>query len=403
MSDFPPTSNLSVINPSTPGSNTSKNRKKKNKKKAKKQGLADPATPSEISSPALTDNESLTASALPAAPIEPPTTTEYNTAAEKEATLPVPKEAPALTDKSVEQESLTPVALPSAPIEESVNKIPAGGPVGIGAAGATAMGAAAVATKLSSDKSTTSGVTSLPEPLPLSDNVKHCIKSAVASGSIDALSIVKKIVKNVEAGDYKAKAALPPKAAGPATPSKNAPAPLAKNAPVTPVKDLPPKDNFARSGSTYGGKSDTVKKAVGGAGAAVAGAGAAVAAKTKGSKGGDEKKGGDKSLIVTDKSNLSENVQHCIQSVVNAPSIDIYGIIKKGSSNDVKCPEPAVGGTAQPVMPSSTQTADAINKPKADAPTPAPAPATSESFVKKFKENRKSSSGSRKKKNCIIL
>lgn len=363
--------------------NNSKNRKKKNnKKKGKKQGGIDSATPSEISSPALTDNENLvqeesaTASALPAAPIE---STNSNLVQEESATASALPAAPISTtgsDNLIQKESATASALPAAPIEPDVDnvstptsKIPAGGPVGVGAAGAGATAAAvAIAAKKSISRASRSPP---PAQAPLSDSVQSCIKTVVASGSLDILSIVKTVVKNVEAGDYKPKAALPT---------------TAKAAVPT-----PPKDAASQPTTDKTSKSETVKKAAAGAGAAIAGAGAAVATAVKGDKNGKDKE------VNSATNKLSENVQYCIQSVVQAPSVNVYGILEAANPNKVKCPEPAVGGTTQQNMPSSAKAADA-SAPPATLP-----PKVNEAHTKKGKENRKSGIAALKKKNCIIL
>lgn len=341
--------------------NKNKKKKNNNKKKGKKQGNTpvDSTTPSEISSPALTDSENLiqeesaTASALPAAPI--------------------------VADEPADSGTPT-------------SKIPAGGPVGVGAAGA---GATAAAVAVAARKSISQGSKPalLPEPLPLSDNVKYCIKTVVASGSLDILSIVNTVKKNVEAGDYKPKAALPAAAATATSANTAKPASAAAAVP-TPPKDTPPKDTTTSTDKAS--KGETVKKAAAGAGAAIAGAGAAAVAAVKGKDKKEAEKTPSTTTTTTSTTsatkNLSENVQHCIQSVVQAPSVNVYGILDAANPNKIKAPEPAVGGS----MPSSAKAAD----PAAAAPAPVP-PKGNEH--KKGKENRKSGIAALKKKNCIIL
>jgi hypothetical protein len=464
MSDFPPTTN-SAINTATASSlNATKNKKKRDKKKAKKQesalgGLH--SSTSEISSPALTDKENIdpsdatalpvTATAVPisttntADPTDLAANTAATTATEAEAETPssgthnisaartaepaTAEPATTTNDPLVQNASTTASTLPAQPIQASAgNSIPAAGPVGVGAAGATAAGAAAAAAAVAASSkpssigtvpptsgriaqpTTTTGTASLlPEPLPLSESVQHTIKTAVASGYIDTVGIVETIRKNVAAGEYKEKAALPPKFAATTT--------TAPKAGISPQSNVAQPSTAQTAGATKvtppapiakDSKKGTVKKAVTGAGAAVAGAGAAVAGAVKSSTG---KSSTGKSATNTTAGNtattstatatkptttalgaetakLSENVQHCIKSVVNAASVDVYGILDPSSK--VKRPEAAVGGPAQPTMPSSAKAPDATQ----------PQPPTKRN---KPSEHRKSPLASLKKKNCIIL
>ena len=391
------------MNPPTP--NTSKNRKKKQKQKAKKLAASSNTT-SGVSSPSLTDNdlikeESATAAALPAPPIVSGATS-----------IPPP------TLAHLGSES------PSTPLDTPTSEIPAGGPVGVGAAGA-GITSAAVTARAQKALSIVGTDKSEHEPLPLSDNVKKCIQAVVSTGKMDVVGIARGISKNIDAGDYKAPAALPSTASGPPFSTAAKPAPTALNAsappaatpasvttqPVTTAQPVPaPRSGsntitpIAKDDVTNHSKTDTLKKAAAGASAAVAGAGAAVAGivhkdKTSTAKSGVQTTSGGVSSVGT--TTLSESVKHCIDSAVKAPSVDVYEILKHNVNKStlaptgnnapitnappkdtVKLPEPAVGGSTQ-TMPSSTKGAD----------PPA--------VLKKIKENRKLNS--LKKKNCIIL
>ncbi|OAD00591.1 hypothetical protein MUCCIDRAFT_85993 [Mucor lusitanicus CBS 277.49] len=149
-----------------------------------------------------------------------------------------------------------------------------------------------------------------------------------------------------------------------------------------------------------------LKKAAAGVGAAVAGATAAVAGSHKSGNNNTttttattatDSKINNKSAplpptpqtatnattsTTSEVSKLSENVQYCIQSAVQAPSVDVYGIIHP--SQKVKRPEAAVGASTQPTMPSSAKAPDVPKK-----TIKSPEHRNKPSFLKK--------------KNCIIL
>ncbi|EPB88799.1 hypothetical protein HMPREF1544_04439 [Mucor circinelloides 1006PhL] len=308
-----------------------------------------------------------------------------------------------------------PTASTTGPIEGSIHdkNIPAAGPVGPGAHGATATGAAIAAATVGATTATTAshsgGSSSLHEPLPLSDNVQYAIKSAIASRSIHLDGIVDKIKSNVTAGDYKEKAKTPPNAA--AVDHKQAQVPTSVNtdAATNPKAAVGTPNNAPAAITTNKDTSDSsknpLKKAAVGVGAAVAGATAAVAGSHK-SGINDNKTGttttGSKinnrsaplpptpqsttnsgtTSTTSDVSKLSENVQYCIKSAVQAPSVDVYGIINP--SQKVKRPEAAVGPSTQPTMPSSAQAPDVPKK-----------------TIKSPEHRHKPSF--LKKKNCIIL
>jgi hypothetical protein len=380
----------------TPGSNASKNKKKRDKKKAKKQAAAGSNTQPGINTPSLTAEDSLNQMPLnnDTTIAQEPTTTE---------SAPLSGVVPSLPPASIEDNKLalgnttaseaTPLSgdssvmaasLPAPPIKEdntrvdsdanklafstatdsnpeasvtkdstSFGRTPATDLAGVGAYGATAAvgsaSAAAVSNNTDSTTAKSKASVPLPETFALSDNVQHCIESAVASRSIDVDSIVRTIAKNVEFGDYKARAKLPDEL-------------NAKNTAIAPSTD----------------KSDTknpIQKAAAGVGATIAGASAAVAGATSSSISREP-------VAATEQTKLSDNVQYCIKSVVQAPSAEINGI--PGPSETVKRPEPAVGAPAQPVMPSSAKAPDV---PKKEKPS----------------ERRHRPAFLNKKKDCIIL
>ncbi|KAL0137303.1 hypothetical protein V8B55DRAFT_1527198 [Mucor lusitanicus] len=341
-------------------------------------------TPADTST--LTGEGSALATSLPAKPIE-----STGTAASNNASTPNPLEG-SIHDKN----------------------IPAAGPVGPGAAGATAAGAAiaAAAVGASTDSASHSGgsAAALPEPLPLSDNVQYAIKSVIASKSIDLYSIVDKIKSNVAAGDYKEKAKLPPNATTINNKQAQVPASVNTDATVNPKAAVGTPNNAPAAITTNKDTSDStknpLKKAAAGVGAAVAGATAAVAGSHKSGNNNTttttattatDSKINNKSAplpptpqtatnattsTTSEVSKLSENVQYCIQSAVQAPSVDVYGIIHP--SQKVKRPEAAVGASTQPTMPSSAKAPDVPKK-----TIKSPEHRNKPSFLKK--------------KNCIIL
>ncbi|KAG1081066.1 hypothetical protein G6F42_023093 [Rhizopus arrhizus] len=217
------------------------------------------------------------------------------------------------------------------------------------------------------------------------------------------------LTTNVTAGDYKEKAKTPPNAA--AVDHKQAQVPTSVNtdAATNPKAAVGTPNNAPAAITTNKDTSDSsknpLKKAAVGVGAAVAGATAAVAGSHK-SGINDNKTGttttGSKinnrsaplpptpqsttnsgtTSTTSDVSKLSENVQYCIKSAVQAPSVDVYGIINP--SQKVKRPEAAVGPSTQPTMPSSAQAPDVPKK-----------------TIKSPEHRHKPSF--LKKKNCIIL
>ncbi|KAK4512982.1 uncharacterized protein ATC70_003693 [Mucor velutinosus] len=360
----------------------------------------------------LTGEGSVLATSLPAMPIDEPATVSSNVSP---AIMTETQTTPANTSTLTGEGSVLATSLPAKPIdsagtaapeaaavtstagpvEGSIHdkNIPAAGPVGPGAAGATAAGAAIAAATVGATTAATGhsgGFASLPKPLPLSENVQYAIKTVIASGSIDLYSIIDKIKSNVAAGDYKEKAKLPPNATAN---NKQAQVPTA----TANNKDL--------SDSSK----NPLKKAAAGVEAAVVGATAAVAG---GHKSGNrnsntttttttttatDSKINNKSaplpptpqsaantakLTTPEVSKLSENVQYCIKSAVQAPSVDVYGIINP--SQKVKRPEAAVGSSTQPTMPSSAKAPDVPKK-----------------TIKSPEHRHKPSF--LKKKNCIIL
>lgn len=481
-------SDLNNINNLAINANTARNRKKKAKKKAKKQNTTDSSnTPSEMSTPNLTDKEntdpsplnnkaSLTASSLPAAPIEDNTnvnsnnntaiitdvqTTPANTdtlsgeASVIASSLPAkpiddnvggnsnsaiitnaqttPADTGALSGEGSAIASSLPAkaineshstsdqaasSLPNEPIEGSIHdsNIPAAGPVGPGAHGATAAGAAIAANTVGATAATTTttgsintglsdGSASLSEPLPLSDNVKYAIKSVIASGSIDLNGIVDKIRNNVALGDYKEKAKLPPNANTNISQSQ-VPTSVNTNAAINPKAAVDAPNNTPAAITSNNGSNSTdsnrnpIKKTAASVGAAVAGAGAAIAGANKANHANTNATTTDNTSTINkaaasppststttttfEASKLSESVQYCIKSAVQAPSVDVYGIIN--STQKIKRPEAAVGPNTQPTMPSSAKAPDVPKKTTTKSP-----------------ENYNKPSFRKKKKNCIIL
>ncbi|KAL9541801.1 hypothetical protein MBANPS3_008925 [Mucor bainieri] len=383
----------------------------------------------------LTGEGSALATSLPAKPIDesavasghtgPAVITEAQTTPENTSTLTGEGSALAtslpakpIDGADVASSQAAPNASTSGPIEGSIHdkNIPAAGPVGPGAAGATAAGAAIAAATVGASTAATShsggGSASLPEPLPLSDNVQYAIKSVIASRSIDLYSIVDKIKSNVAAGDYKEKAKLPPNASNVDKKQPQVPTAVNTDASVNPKAAVGTPNNAPAAITTNKDTSDSssknpLKKAAAGVGAAVAGATAAVAGSHK--SGNNDNNNTAATNTATDSkinnksaplppapqtatnasasttsgvSKLSENVQYCIKSVVQAPSVDVYGIIDP--SQRVKRPEAAVGPSTQPTMPSSAKAPDVPKK-----TTKSPEHRNKPSFLKK--------------KNCIIF
>ncbi|KAG2230026.1 hypothetical protein INT48_007057 [Thamnidium elegans] len=187
-------------------------------------------------------------------------------------------------------------------------------------------------------------------PIQLTEPIKHGIKSAIASRSVNLNAIADKVAKKVHAGEYK---------------------PLPKKDSQHPEKTLP-------------------KIVAGSAIAAVTSAVAGTAAVIS-----------DKLSATTEKTTkLSENVEHCIQSAVKARSIDVYAIIHPKSN--LKRPEAAVGET----MPSSAKKADIVPPVQAAAPKKPDnvLPKKPDGATRKPLETRKPTLERKKKNdNCIIL
>ncbi|CEP11340.1 hypothetical protein [Parasitella parasitica] len=410
MSDF--NNNNSAIN-----ANTAKNRKKKAKKKAKKQNTTDSSnTPSEFSTPNLTDKENIDSSALNGQVSQTAVTPTTATSNDKTAIITETQTTPADTStlsgeasvlasslpaKPIEgngiagnggtaiitdaqttaadtstltgEGSTLATSLPAKPIDESGATTVVAGAVNTAGAAATGVAAAGVAA---------TGVavsSSLLAPLPLSDNVKYAIESATASRSIDLYGIVDKIKSNVATGDYKEKAKLP-SANTETTINSKAAAGTPKNAPAA-----------VTTNNNTDSIKNPVKKAVASVGAAVAGGATALAAGKK--SDGANHTTTNKAAVSSPQQNLSgsttsevaklsESVQSCIKSAVQAPSVDVYGIIDP--SQKVKRPEAAVGSSSQPTMPSSAKAPD-VPKKNVKSPEHQNKP----TFLKK--------------KNCIIL
>ncbi|KAI8098188.1 uncharacterized protein B0P05DRAFT_520836 [Gilbertella persicaria] len=144
---------------------------------------------------------------------------------------------------------------------------------------------------------------------------------------------------------------------------------------------------------------DTTKKATIGATMASVGAAAVVAAKSKSSKKQEDTSHSkplptpnesstppppvSKDTITTRKYVMSDNVKHCVDSAIKAPSVNVDRIMH--ASKDIQRPEPAIGSSNESAMPSFTKTSDVSKKAKSP-------------------EQRRSNKPSFwKKKSCIIL
>ncbi|KAI8385724.1 hypothetical protein BD560DRAFT_384154 [Blakeslea trispora] len=325
----------------------------------------------------------------------------------------------------------TPVDGQSTPIEQEVveptqethtaqldePKVPPTGPVGVGAQGATDVSLAALDARDNS-RLDTSATTDTVNIINVPEYIEHGIQSVVASKSIDIDGIVKKIAQNAQDGYYKEEASVQNKSlaateevvASDQSAFASQMIPESQTNPPAEVKrddsfkpEVPPKST-SDSENIHDNEA-VVAAATGGAGATLAGAGAVAAAKTKQEH---DKKRQDSVEQTTSSSapppiskdtvaptsivpkasssiqsnQISENVQHCIDSAIKAPAVDVYGIIQ--SQKGVKCPEPAAGATDQPAMPSSTKAPDVPIK-------------------KKSPERSRSKASFLKKKNCIIL
>lgn len=270
------------------------------------------------------------------------------------------------------------------------------------------------AKQTSSVKQTTSQVptaTTTTVSFQLTEPVKECFKSVIASGSIDLYAIVDTISKKVQAGEYNTSVAKEQKQSHSTTsdahltqlsepvkhgiksviasPSVNLHAiadKVAKKIHADENKPLPKRDSQrpekALPEIVAGSAIAAVTSAVTGTAAVIS----------------------DKLSATTEKTaKLSENVEHCIQSAVRARSIDVYAIIHP--KGNLKRPEAAVGET----MPSSAKKADIV------PPVQAAPPKKPESVLpkkpdgvtpKKSKpsETRKPTLERKKKNdNCIIL
>jgi hypothetical protein len=379
--------------------------KRKNKKKANNQGTVSSVSQSEANTPTLSNTDSALSSITDTAPTS--------------SSLPVSSED----------------------TTSALDKIPAGGPVGIGAKGA-------VPDNIAKDNEPVKPkVNAKIEPRPLPEFIKNSIDNAVGSRAINIEEIVESIKKKVANGDYKdeqvrgknvqqqteapeaaaasteksnsqttatsvgsAALAAPAVIANKSNPSTsideknkqtNDPALLPKTSNVSDVNDLASKDGHpstevskkppSNAATTKTSNADTttlpLQKTVA----------PAVASTVAVSDASKDKKGNH--------SGLSESVQHGIKSVVDSKAVDVEKILNSKKkpqqkkqeetpkdmpsrkSQDIKRPEAAVGGGNTPAMPSSIKAADH------------PADVTSQG-KSKVSENRQSFL---KKKNCIIL
>lgn len=384
--------------------------KRKNKKKANNQGTVNSVSQSEANTPTLSNTDSALSSTTDTAPTS--------------SSLPVSSED----------------------TTSAFDKIPAGGPVGIGAKGA-------VPDNIAKDnKPVKPKVNAEIEPRPLPDFIKSSIDNAVGSRAINIEEIVESIKKKVANGDYNDKQVSgknveqqtkAPEAAAASTEKSNSqttatavgsaavgsallaapavianksnpstsideknkqtndPALLPKTSNVSNVNDLASKDDHPSTEVSKKPPSNATTTKTSNVGSTtlplqktVAPAVASTATVSSASK---DKKGNH--------SGLSESVQHGIKSVVDSKAVDVEKILNSKKkpqqkkqeetpkdmplrkSQDIKRPEAAVGGGNTPAMPSSIKAADH------------PADVTSQG-KSKVSENRQSFL---KKKNCIIL
>ncbi|GAA5809406.1 hypothetical protein MFLAVUS_002814 [Mucor flavus] len=267
------------------------------------------------------------------------------------------------------------------------------------------------AKQTSSVKQTTSQVPTATASFQLTEPIKECFKSVIASGSIDLYAIVNTISKKVQAGEYNTSVAKEQKQshsttsdahltqltepvkhgiksviASPSVHLHTIVDKVAKKVHSDENKPLPKKD-LQRPEKTL--PEIVAGSAIAAVTSAVAGTAAVIS---------------DKLSATTEKTaKLSENVEHCIQSAVRARSIDVYAIIHP--KGNLKRPEAAVGET----MPSSAKKADIV------PPVQNVSPKKPESVLPKKpdgvtpKKNKPSETRKptleRKKKNdnCIIL
>lgn len=265
------------------------------------------------------------------------------------------------------------------------------------------------------------------DPLPLSDAIKTCINCAVGSGSMDLFSIVDRIAHKVKEGDYKT-ASPPPTTTTTATTDKLKPTSSESVGPPSsfqltePVQASIDSAIASRSIHLYAivedisrkvksGEYDTkahneehhrkslrevVTESTGAAESTIA----AVASAVAGTAYAISEK-----FTSVHPEKLSENVEHCIQSTINARSINLEAILHH-NKDKLKRPEAAVGET----MPSSAKKADTVpstpskvDNVQAKQPTVPKKDTHLETHKPKNSDHQQEQHQHKKKKDCIIL
>ncbi|KAI8337377.1 hypothetical protein EDC96DRAFT_547962 [Choanephora cucurbitarum] len=294
-------------------------------------------------------------------------------------------------DNPIDQESVTATQEGGIAQLSQTNVSPTG-PIAVGAQGATDSGLAALDAKNYGHLETnTTNTANILNTTTLPEYIKHGIHSVVASKSIDIDGILKKVVQNVQAGRYEEKIMCVQNKS-----LANSKATIATNQPEFSEQpntqsqvNLPTevkKNNSIKPGVSPKNTDDTttvgdagIAVTAGGVGATLAGAGVIAAAKVK--QEHDEKKQelaqhlnspsapqpisketiAPESLSTeansyTHSTKISESVQHCIDSAIKAPVVDVYSITQ--SQKGVKCSEPAAESINQPAVPSATRAPD---------------------------------------------
>ncbi|KAI9486026.1 MAG: hypothetical protein EXX96DRAFT_613863 [Benjaminiella poitrasii] len=313
MSDPVPINNLTINKASQLGPNAEKNRKKRNKKKAKKKALSTSAISSE---PTLTND-------LLSSTMEAPIINQNAS-------------APAIAENKDNMAT-------NGNITTQFNdKIHTEGKANSDIQIITNTNTATAVDTLPGNKSTKM----LSKPFALSNNVQECIKSTVASRAINIDNIIEKIKKNVQAGSYKGKNQ---QAVKPTTDTKNMKHdsnqmqesyPLTDNVKhciayvvasrsidvdsiIHNISSNRQTDNHPEAQQTNNDDSvKTRKKESAGIGTILYDTLTATAATNTNKNDG-----------LANDATLSSNVQHCIQSVINSRSIDVYRIISSAQSS----------------------------------------------------------------------
>ncbi|KAI9360897.1 hypothetical protein BD770DRAFT_383740 [Pilaira anomala] len=264
------------------------------------------------------------------------------------------------------------------------------------------------------------------DPLPLSDAINTCINCAVGSGSMDLYSIVDRIAHKVKEGDYKASSPITNTTATtdkPKPTSSESAGPPSSFQLTEPIQSSIDSAIASRSIHLYAIVEDISRKVQSGeydtkahneehhrkslkevvtesTGAAAESTMAAVASAVAGTAHAISEK-----FTSVHPEKLSENVEHCIQSTINARSIDLEAILHH-NKDKLKRPEAAVGET----MPSSAKKADIVpptpskvNDVQAKQPTVPKKDTHLETHKPKISDHQQEQHQHKKKKDCIIL